>query len=74
MPLSFNGTQPNGYALAAPFVSLREKAFLAFFPVTQGFIEPKAAMRVNEILAAMARCPCVILGKLHSDIRQIPIL
>ena len=35
MPPSSNGTQPTGYALAALFVSPREKALLAFFLVTQ---------------------------------------
>ena len=30
-------------------------------------------MHVNEILAAMPRRPFLILGKIRSDIRQIPI-
>jgi hypothetical protein len=56
-----------------PIRLLARKGPSRFFPVTPGFIAQIAAMHVNESLAAIPRRPWAILGKIRSDIRQIPI-
>jgi hypothetical protein len=61
------------HAFAPQFVSPRRESLPAFFFIPWDFIEQIAAMRVIEILTVMTRRPFLILGKIRSRIRRIPI-